>query len=74
MTHSILHRLEVLEKRKPGALIAQCTHTETGEVKIMPLREMIRDFFSWELDHIVSGNDLRDLDAFLGAFCEEVNT
>ena len=73
MTSSILHRLEVLERKKPGTLIAQCHHIETGEVRTMPLREMIRDFSSWELDHIVSGNDLQDLDAYLGAFHKEVN-
>lgn len=74
MTSSVLHRLEMLERQKPGTLIAQCHHTETGEVKIMPLCEMIEDFPMWELDRIVSGNDLRDFDAFLSAFREKVNT
>ena len=73
MTHSILHRLEVLERQKPGTLIAQCHHIETGEVKVMSLREMIKEFSLWELDRIVSGNDMRDLDAFLGAFREEAS-
>lgn len=73
MTSSILHRLEVLERQKPGTLIAQCHHTETGEVKIMPLREMIKDFSLWEFDRIVAGNDLHDLDTFLSAFREKVN-
>lgn len=73
MTSTILHRLEALERRKPGALIAQFHHIETGEVKITSLREMIQDFSSWELDHIVSGNDLHDFDAYFDAFRKEVN-
>lgn len=73
MTRSILHRLEVLERQKPGTLIAQCHHIETGEVKVMPLREMMKEFSLWELDRIISGNNMRDFDAFLSAFREEVS-
>lgn len=71
---SIRTRLEVLERRTPGALTGKFTHMETGETKTAPLREVTKDFTSWRLDHVVSGNRLADLDSYLGAFREAVNT
>ena len=68
MTNGVKRRLELLEGRAPGKLVAMCTHLETGMVKTAPLRDFLDDFAVWRLDRIIKGNSLKDFDAYLTAF------
>lgn len=73
MNNRVDARLRSLERKTPGALIGRFTNMETGEVKVMPFREVTRDFQHWRLDRVVSGNRLADLDNYLGVFKRAVN-
>lgn len=74
MNNRVDARLRSLERQTPGALIGRFTNMETGEVKVMPFSAVSKDFTSWELNNVVSGNRLADLDGYLDAFKKAVNT
>ena len=70
--NKVIDLIKRLERRRPGVMTALCTHSKTGERKVIPLRELIHDFGTWNLEKIVDNGDLKDLDDYFKAFREYV--
>ena len=70
--NKVIDLIERLKSHRPGVMTALCTHSETGEQKVIPLRELIHDFGTWNFENIVDNGDLKDLDDYFKAFREYV--
>lgn len=68
MNKSIMRRLEELSRHLPNPLIVLAKNVETGEIKEMPMLELVKKFHEWRMEKVVGGNDLNDLDEYLAAF------